>query len=1182
MLRHNRTLLCRLHRLGTPLVWASVLTMGRLYAADHAPAAKPARGRPLLAECAALAKDPGPAKRRAAAEACGRLRDDGIPLLAELLADRDESVREAARAALVKLDLLAIWHLPKTKAAVPVFLDMARDRQNVFREQAAEALGQIGPDAAAAVPVLAEMLRDRSEPGYKSIAAARALAKIGPAAVGALAAALADRDKYTREYALTGVRELGPGCVPAMPAIVALLREDDWRLRAEATAILEAAGSAAKAAVPALEALLRDGPSQARIAAVDALVRIKAAVSVPAITALLRDEDAAVRIAAVDALVRIEAAASVPAITALLRDKDAAVRAAATRALAGMLPVKTALPAISALLSDESPRVRLAVAAALRTMDAADEPILAVLAELARHKDAYVREEAARVLGLPGPAASGAAVLLRRLLADQKPLVRLAAAMSLRELDGDPEVAAATIVALLGDKDDAVRLSTVQAVGGGPVPKQVVAKLAELLADEDPCVCVYSATVLAQTGPEIAAAAPVLAELLAGEDESVRRRAGRMLQEIKTDAEEKEATGRLLEELHRRPRPAPRLGYTVEPLFEHGHIVDLDLTYQDEVDESCEPCPTTSTITDEHLRLIGRLSRLESLELCDSLATDAGLAQLASLRRLRQLRLTQNARISQGGLRHLAALPGLKSLTLSLSGPLTAEGLQTIAALGSLRSLDLDCPAHGDEAASHLARARNLSTLRLGPAAVSDKGLRAVAGLGKLVELALVYEPAGPADLAPLGRLAELRELEIEVRAAFSDEQLRPLLGLPQLKKLHISWPCMSNGLLLRDSPPPVIAQLLRRDVEVTGWNELGDIHVDYRAADPLADLTKLDLADATPAALERLNRVKGLKQLRIWRTTPPPSCGGPARATVRLHDLPELEALDVQPGCQLASLRLEGLPRLTQLRVCGRIERVEIEALPSLARLELAIPRVDAELARAIGRLGTLAELAVFTRDSDESLPECIRGLGRLYKLQLECARLPPEKLQFLRQLQSLGVLELYGVKEPGRSLGFIADLPRLWALGLQRCEAGGTVRLAKAPQLRRLTISDCELDTLELRDLPKLWSLAVEPGSDANESTRPAKSSVRNLVVKNLPELAQAAIAWTNPKHPAQLTLKSLPKLSVLYLRGHPQGAKINVTADMIQRIDRLPMLDRLEIHSDALPKDTLERLRLGPAGR
>jgi HEAT repeat protein len=79
------------------------------------------------------------------------------------------------------------------------------------RISAADALGQIGPEAKEAVPALIAALKDQEVDVRSS--AAYALGRIGPDAVPALIAALKDHNVFVRSSAADALRKIDPTAV---------------------------------------------------------------------------------------------------------------------------------------------------------------------------------------------------------------------------------------------------------------------------------------------------------------------------------------------------------------------------------------------------------------------------------------------------------------------------------------------------------------------------------------------------------------------------------------------------------------------------------------------------------------------------------------------------------------------------------------------------------------------------------------------------------------------------------------------------------------------------------------------------------------------------------------------------------------------------------------------------------
>jgi len=124
----------------------------------------------------------------------------GIESVTKALEDKDTYVRESAAEALGEIG-------PDAKEAIPTLIDLLQDREAYVRKSAANALGEIGPHAKEAVPALIIALGD--EDSWVRVYAAEALGKIGvKEAVPALIGALEDEDKYVRGKAVTALKKI--------------------------------------------------------------------------------------------------------------------------------------------------------------------------------------------------------------------------------------------------------------------------------------------------------------------------------------------------------------------------------------------------------------------------------------------------------------------------------------------------------------------------------------------------------------------------------------------------------------------------------------------------------------------------------------------------------------------------------------------------------------------------------------------------------------------------------------------------------------------------------------------------------------------------------------------------------------------------------------------------------------
>jgi HEAT repeat protein len=354
------------------------------------------------------------AQRQAAVEALMRLGTSARPAAAKVLLatmDPDATVRKAAATALRHID--PDW--PRNTdvvATVPSLIQQLGSDVVEAGQMAVVLLGHIG---APAVPHLADALADPKNE-RRPLNAARALARMGPAAAAAVPAliqALHSSFTHLREAAAQALGAIGPDAAPAVGALVSLLADWAPMVRQAAARSLARVGPAAHEAIPALVQLLPDREEGVRDAAVEALAEAGPA-TVPMLIDFLQAHDfhdmqewlrlrslalatltqdtewrnAAWAFAyAVDDQMRLEvareavvrvfgkigpaAAAAVPTLVECLGDKDRRVRLAAARSLGQVGPgAEVALEAVVKALADLAEPVRKTAAEALQRIDA--------------------------------------------------------------------------------------------------------------------------------------------------------------------------------------------------------------------------------------------------------------------------------------------------------------------------------------------------------------------------------------------------------------------------------------------------------------------------------------------------------------------------------------------------------------------------------------------------------------------------------------------------------------------------------------------------------------------------------------------------------------------------------------------------------------------------------------------
>jgi HEAT repeat protein len=155
----------------------------------------------------------GPAPARVlAAKFLGKIgRDarDAVPTLIAALGHSESKVRQAAAMALGRIG-------PKAWPAASALAKAMSDPDVNVRQAAAAALAEFGPDSLIAVPKLIRALKDP----FVHKEAARALARIGKAAVPELVEAVAEGDDYPARLAVIQVLgTMGPEARDAQPIL---------------------------------------------------------------------------------------------------------------------------------------------------------------------------------------------------------------------------------------------------------------------------------------------------------------------------------------------------------------------------------------------------------------------------------------------------------------------------------------------------------------------------------------------------------------------------------------------------------------------------------------------------------------------------------------------------------------------------------------------------------------------------------------------------------------------------------------------------------------------------------------------------------------------------------------------------------------------------------------------------
>jgi len=360
-----------------------------------------------------------------------------------------------------------ILELAKTAgtSAVSPLSEALKDADPKIRQKAAEALGEIGPDAMPAVPKLAATLHDATPAVV--IASAVSLRKIDKhnhGEVSALIGLLTGKVPQIQAGAIWALGEFGEDSAEAVQPLMKTLESGNSETAGITARTLGLIGSAAGPAIPLLIDRLKIDDPQIRMFTMEALGRFgedaKAAIpkllqladrdeqmwgaisalssmgtnAVPGLVELYRQGEGGKHSSAARAFMKMgpKAAAAVPALVEDL-DSESTGRNAQAAMVLGCIgeKAKVAVPRLTELIHNADVHVRLRAAEALWRLDRQTNAVLPVmmaeledwskdtnaLRGLTEDEHGQSRQQvAAEVMGEIGPAAKAAVPFLRMML----------------------------------------------------------------------------------------------------------------------------------------------------------------------------------------------------------------------------------------------------------------------------------------------------------------------------------------------------------------------------------------------------------------------------------------------------------------------------------------------------------------------------------------------------------------------------------------------------------------------------------------------------------------------------------------------------------------------------------------------------------------------------------------------
>jgi len=163
-------------------------------------------------------------------------------------------------------------------------------------------------------------------------------------------------------------------------------------------------------------------------------------------------------------------------------------------------------------------------------------------------------------------------------------------------------------------------------------------------------------------------------------------------------------------------------------------------------------------VSDEDLRPIGKLRKLEGLHLNETKVGDAGLLAIRNCRRLRSLGLWES-KVTDDGMRHLQGLRHLNSLVLTGTS-VSDSGLVHVRALPRLQILSLGRTRVTSQGVAELHHHPTLTHLFLNETGIDDRAVAALASMN-LIHLSLYGTAIDDRAVVALASMPKLLMLDV-------------------------------------------------------------------------------------------------------------------------------------------------------------------------------------------------------------------------------------------------------------------------------------------------------------------------------------------------------------------------------------------------------------------------------------
>ncbi|MBA2116020.1 hypothetical protein [Bremerella alba] len=201
---------------------------------------------------------------------------------------------------------------------------------------------------------------------------------------------------------------------------------------------------------------------------------------------------------------------------------------------------------------------------------------------------------------------------------------------------------------------------------------------------------------------------------------------------------------------------------------------------------------------DEQLKMLAGLKNLESIMINGTVLTDDGYQHFTAFAKLKRLSIFHPSRkldtFNGSGLSHLKAMPGLESLTFA-GATAGDQALQAVGQLTQLRSFREWHNTETSDGLKHLAKLKNLKSIRLGqrlpswgkdtPASFDNDSIAILAKMPSLESIELTEARLNYDAVVQLKQLPNLKTLKIS-QVAISPEDIDKLKEA--MPNVEIKW----------------------------------------------------------------------------------------------------------------------------------------------------------------------------------------------------------------------------------------------------------------------------------------------------------------------------------------------------------------------------------------------------------